>query len=252
MEYWRETYLSSANPEIIVRSTESIWPSALGAFLGAFFAFVFGLIAFYLQKKFERYWKYRNAIIKLEYLLNDHLNINAGNQYLLKGAIETLKRNKMTYTLLSQFKLAEDINLRIGDPEVLQEYVDYKGRAEKINHGMNTWQSLNEKLHQTIITNPGIAPVIVNANIDQIQQQAESLCNFLISLDNKTKHFLAYIRIYLKKDKYFWSIWLEKKRRRNNKIIYDNDIEKELLELKNEIDDITRKSREEIMQIIKS
>ena len=70
--------------------------------------------------------------------------------------------------------------------------------------------------------------------------------------DIKTKYFLAYIRIYIKRDKYIWSIWLQKKIQRNDKIISDDDIQKELLEITNEIDEISRKSREEIAQIIKS
>jgi hypothetical protein len=209
VEHLDDTYILSYTLEIIVRIDESIWPSALGAFFGALFAFAFGLIAFYCQKIFERYWKHRNAIIEIEHLLNDHLNNNAGNQYLVKGAINTLVRNNMPYTLLNQFRLPDDIHLRIGDLVVLNKYAEYKDPVEKVNHGMTAWQGLNERLHQNVISNPGISGNIVHTSMNHLQKSAEELYKFLILLDTDTTHFLAYIRIYLKKDKYIWSIGMK-------------------------------------------
>jgi hypothetical protein len=249
VEHLDDTYILSYTPEIIVRIDESIWPSALGAFLGALFAFAFGLIAFYYQKIFERYWKHRNAIIEIEHLLNDHLNNNTGNQYLVKGAINTLVKNNMPYTLLNQFRLPDDIHLRIGDLVVLNKYAEYKDPVEKVNHGMTAWQGLNERLHQNVISNPGISGNIVHTSMNHLQKSAEELYKFLILLDTDTTHFLAYIRIYLKKNKYIWSIGM-KKHFKSTQFISDDEIQKEFVSLKDEIKENSKKSRERIAQVV--
>jgi hypothetical protein len=237
-------------PEIILQSKDSIWPGAVGAFLGAFFAFIFGLITFYLQKKLERYWKHKNAVVEIEHLLNDHLNDSAGNQYLLQGAIDTLKRHHMTYTLLNQFRMPEDMDLRLGDIDILNAFADYKEPVIKLNNGLTSWQGLNDRLQQNIIANPGMPAPIVHKNMEHIQKQAEALVKFLLGLDEDTKRFLAFIRIYMRKDKHIWSIWLLKKKNGDKPIISKGEIDTELKTLETEIAEISKVSRERIAKIM--
>jgi hypothetical protein len=78
-------------------------------------------------------------------------------------------------------------------------------------------------------------------------------CNkFLTALNRDTERFLAYIRIYLKKDRHIWSLYLQKKLREGKRVINDDDIRNELAGLKDEIAEISRKSPEEIAQIIRT
>ena len=88
---------------------------------------------------------------------------------------------------MTPFRLPEDINLRIGDLDVLNRYSDYQEPTEKINHAMRAWQGLNEQLQQNVIANPGMPPAIVHKNMEHIQKQAESLVKFLNGLDEDTK-----------------------------------------------------------------
>jgi len=237
-------------PRLIIQNNESVWPSAVGAFLGAFFAFGFGVIAFYLQKKFERYWKGKNTVVEIEHLLNDHLNTISGNRYLFGGAINTLKKNNMTYTLLAPFRLPKDINLRIGNLDLLNKYSDYKEPVEKVNHGMKAWQGLNEQLHQTVIANPGTPPTIVHKNMNHIQGQAETLLKFLNALEEDTRHFLAYIRIYMRKDKHIWSIWLLEMQNKDKPVVTKSEVKKELKKLQKEVEEISAESRKRIAKIM--
>lgn len=240
--------ISIATSGATIQTRESILFSGAGAFFGALFAFLFGLVAFYFQKKFERYWKHKNAVVEIEHLLNDHLNTSAGNQYLLQGAIDTLQRNHMTYTLLTPFRLPEDISLRIGNLEVLNRYADYKEPNEKVSHGILAWQGLNEQLHQSVISNPNLPPPIVHKNMEHIQKQAESLMKFLKGLDEDMKIFLAYIRVYLRKDKHIWSVRILKIK--NQPVVAEDEIASELKEFNKEVEENIRKSRERIAKIM--
>ena len=237
-------------PEIITPTRDLAWPGAIGAFLGAFFAFTFGLIAFYLQKKFEMYWKHKTAVVEIEHILNDHLDVSATNQFLLQGAINTLKRHNITYTLLNQFRLPDDIDLRFGDLELANAYLNYKGSVIRLNHGMNTWQGLNERLQQTVIANPNTPPPIVHKNMEIIREKAEELFKFLLGLDEDTIKFLAFIRVYLKKDKHIWTIWLLRKEKKE--VVTKEEIDKELETLNGEVAEISKESRERIAKIMKS
>ncbi len=249
MHNFSQFYKAKMIPEIIVHSNASIWPGAVGAFLGAFSAFIFGLVTFYLQKKFERYWKHKNAVVEIEHILQDNLDQNSANQYLLKGAIETLQAH-MSYTLLTPLRLSEDINLRIGDLEVLNMYFDYKEPLVKVNHGMLTWQGVNTQLHQTIISNPNTPAPIVHKNMSILRSQAESLLKFMVGLDKDTQYLLGYIRLYMRKDKHIWSKWLYKKRNKEKPFISEKEIQQEVESLQSEIKEVSKKSRERIDKIM--
>jgi hypothetical protein len=248
--YHNSGFASFRRPEIIVNSNDSIWSSALGAFFGAFAAFIFGLIAFYLQKKFERYWKHKNSVVEIEHLLQDHLDQSAANQFLLNGAIETLQRHHMTYTLLTQLRLSEDINLRVGDLELLNKYFDYKEPVVKVNHGMKTWEGMNTQLHQTIISNPTLPAPIVHQNMNHLKEQAQSLLKFMAALDKDTEYLLGYVRVYMRKDKHIWSLWLHKKRYSDAEFVSEDEIQSEIKILESEIREISEKSKERIQKIV--
>src|SRR5882757_3347002 len=69
-----------------------------GAFFGALFAFLFGLLAFWLQKKRERFIMHKNAVVELESLLWDHYDTNLRNEDRVKSSINTLKKpGHLTY-----------------------------------------------------------------------------------------------------------------------------------------------------------
>ena len=230
--------------------TESIWPGAIGAFLGAFSAFIFGLITFYFQKRFERYWKHKNAVVEIEHLLQSHLNQNSSNQFLFNGAIDTLQRNHMTYTILTELRLPDDLSLRIGDIDILNRYFDYQDPIEKINHGAKTWQGMNEQLQQSITGNPNLPAPIVHKTMEYLENQARSLLKFMEAQDIDTRNLLAYIRIYLRKDRHIWSIWWLKRKNNHKPIISEDEVEQEIKMLQKEIDEISKKSRDDIAKIV--
>mgnify|MGYP001589307198 CR=1 FL=1 len=237
-------------PSIVVSTNESIWPSAVGAFLGAFSAFVFGLITFYFQKKMERFWKHKSAVVEIEHILQDNLDQNSANQFLLKGAIETLTRNHLTYTLLTQLRLSDDINLRIGDLEVLNKYFDYKNPVLKINHGMETWQGMNTQLQQAITANFNLPAPVVHKNLNHLRDQAQSLLKFMVSLDKDTEYLLAYVKVYMRKERHIWTRGVHKLINKNIQFVTKSEIDAEIKLLKSEIAKISQESKERIEEIM--
>ena len=92
---------------------------SFAAFLGAFFAFVFGLIAYRYDKKRERIIKHQNATVELGYLLNEHLDDIWKDIFLINGTLQIFGRNVPTYNHLNPLRVVEDLELRLGDLELI-------------------------------------------------------------------------------------------------------------------------------------
>lgn len=65
--------------------------NGLGSFFGAFWAFLFMLVADFVKNKIERVKTHVNSLVKLEYKLNKILAINSDNLFEVKKFTETLE-----------------------------------------------------------------------------------------------------------------------------------------------------------------
>lgn len=232
--------------QIASPSKNSFFADAAGAFFGAFFAFMFGLVAYYVQKKLDRYHKHKNSVVELEHLLQEHFDISSGNQYLLKGAIETINKGAFNFTILTPFRLPEDITLRFGNLELLNKYMPYSTSVTKLNHGMMTWGKMVDQLHQAAIAG-ALSPQAKKANQDHLKAQAMDLIRFLLGLDQETKELVAYVRVFLRKEKYIWSIPLLE--RSGKQIVSKGEVEAEREKLEEEMEEIGEESRKQIDEI---
>lgn len=239
--------------EVVQKPNSFINSSFGGAFFGAFFAFVFGVIAFFIQKRFNRYFKHKNAVVELEYLLQRHLDLLSANEYLLRGAIKTINADKFTFTLLNDFPLPDKLALRLGDLALINRYeMDYVGTVTRMNHSMQTWQSMNDKLHDAAVSG------VLNEHDKGVNQgylvaQALELIKFLKGMDEEAQYLVAYVRVFMRRDKYIWSVPLYKYRNhlgRDEDIVADKEVKSELKVMRNEIVETQQKSKKRIQKIV--
>lgn len=231
--------------KLIVENKDSNWDAGLGVFIGAFLAFIFGLATFIIQKKWERYSEHKNALVVLENLLNEHLNTSGSNKYLLEGAITTLNKDALSYTLLSQFELLDKKGTDLGDLIVLNEYFTYKDTIIKLNHSMATWEGINEIYRQNVITNSDFRKQNREANSSHLIDNANVIIKFLDSQFEDTVILLALIRVFMRKER----IWLWLLRKNNQQLVTEKEIGIEILILKKEIEDEKNKSKSKIAKI---
>lgn len=234
-------------------TSNSIYSSeASGAFFGAFAAFIFGLMAYFIQKKFERYFKHKYATVELEHLLQEHLDRSSGNQYLLEEAKSTIQTDVFPFTLLNTFELPKDISLRLGELALINRYFDYHGTVVRINHSLLTWQKLNEKIQEASIAG-ALSENAKKKNLTHLYDQGEILIKFLKSLDDETEWLVAYTRVFMRKDKFIWSINWQKW---NNNLKVGEDlvseklVQAEIKEMQKEIKEIQKISKEKIAKIM--
>lgn len=228
------------------RAMNSFPADASGAFFGAFFAFLFGIGAYHIQKMFDRYRKHRNSIVELEHLLLEHFEINASNQYLLKGAVRTMREDLLSFTLLNSFRLPEALTLKFGNLEILNKYLTYTTSVSRLNHSMISWQKMSDQQYQAAISG-SLSPVSRAANHRHLTEQATEIIKFLLGLEEETKELSAYARVFLRKDKKIWSLFFIEKS--GKPVVSVEEITKEREVLEREMLVLGEESRQRIDKI---
>lgn len=240
----------SANLVQCVSQPKFTFSEADGAFFGAFFAFLFGVATFFMQKKFERYHKHKNAVVELEHLLQEHLDTIYANEYLVEGAVDTIDKRKLSFTLFSQLRVINDISIRLGELGLMNRYFGYQSSLLRMNHSMETWQKMNEKLHEAVIAGI-ITPEAIEANQNHLKDQVIVVGKFLKGLYEDASFLVSYVRVFMRKDKHIWSVILTKKITKNSEeIVTDKEAKKELAAMKEEIKEIGNKSKARITEIL--
>lgn len=173
--------------------------SAVGAFLGSFSAFLFGIIAYNYTKKRERYKTHHDAVVKAEQLTNRQLNEISGNLFLLKGAIDTYAKKAFSENVLSTLE-NPDLLIDFYNLEILNRYLDYQSLVEKVNHDMKAWNKSNNRLFSAALSG-SVSHEDINTNRESLSERTRELVRHLEDLMEEAYSFGAYVREFLKLDK---------------------------------------------------
>lgn len=234
-----------------IRIVDDFWENLIiqssGAFIGAFFAFVFGLIAIKINQVRERFFKHQKAVVELEYLLNDHLNSIATNQYLIANTIPILKSKYYTYNKLQLFRLPLDLELKLGDLYIINKFFDYKESIVRVNSDFQKTNRAFNNLSSFALTQ-GTPPA--DRNFTHLVEQLELIDRFLESLLSDTKVLLAVVRIYFKKLESFKDKGINIYKINGYKKITKKELERELNLMKEEIEQTMKKSKSKVEKII--
>jgi hypothetical protein len=178
--------------------------AVVGAFLGSFSAFIFGIIAYDYTKRRERYKIHHDAVVKAENLANRHLNQISNNIFLLQGAIETYGKGAFSENVLTPLEDPE-LQLDFYNLELINKYLDYQALVEKVNHDMASWNRSNDRLF-TVALSGRIPMADIAKNRDELAKRTKEILHHLEDLMQETYTFGAYVRAFLKVDKrYFFT-----------------------------------------------
>ncbi len=170
-----------------------------GAFFGACFALLFGIIAYEYTKRREKWKIHNDAVVKAESLVNRHLNQISDNKYLLKGALEIYKKGFFSENVLTILENPV-LSLDFHNLEIINNYLDYQSLVEKSNHDLEAWNHSNDRLFNAALS--GVVPAKdINANRENIADKTKQTMNHLDDLISETYTFGAYVREFLKVDK---------------------------------------------------
>ncbi len=182
--------------EHLPRNTESIWPNFWGAFSGAFFAFIFGLASYYLIKRYERFIRHRDAIVKLERALNDALDSIGINKRAAINIGHLLRTNKLTFNRLINFELPPEAGLDLCSGTLINDFYSYERFVHRINADIGSMNYALTRFEDIRISGQPLAQENLNFLATRLEHE---LIKNLIQLDDNTKTLLCHMRLYIDK-----------------------------------------------------
>lgn len=163
-----------------------------GAFLGAFFAFIFGLITYWITKRRERFVQHKNAVVKLERVLNKHLDDFGSMATIIKGMSENLGLGRVDISRLFKVELPDNLDIDLGSIDLINKFLVYQISIGRLNFNISSVNHALTRIEDMFINNHSVEP----ENFNFIRRMLDGLLNDLPRIDNRTLEFLAVVRIH--------------------------------------------------------
>lgn len=179
-----------------IDSSNSVWPSILGAFAGAIAAFLLGLVMFYFTKKRERFVIHRNTLIKLDRLLNEHADELLIAKLNADTTKEIVKKDAVTDYRFKTLKLDDDILTGLASIDVLNEYNIYARSISRLNQDFEAKNRALTRFEDAKLAGKVLAPESIDYLFRSLEEISAAIEN---RIDTSMLHLLAKARIYVRK-----------------------------------------------------
>lgn len=227
-----------------------------GAFLGAFFAFLFIRIGEALTKIYERHSKNNLAIVQLQHHFNDCLTLITDNMHLIDifleviNTTETKPNEPIIYTSqLHPVPIKRDLLVALINVDFINEVFSINVRLRKLNDSMQTVNSSYAQTKKAFIEKH-INVQTYNANVVSLKPDLETFKRFLSALRDEIVKMIAASRILIKDEPVLSKIIGLTFKSRYTKS-FKNKLPEEIKRLRKEIEEIAKESRENIERIKK-
>lgn len=205
-------------------------PEFIGAFSGAFFAFVFGLVSYRVIKRHERFIKHRDALVILERLLNEHIDIIGLNKSNALNTQKILERHQLTHNRLIELPLRKELNNDLGSLSVINKYFSYERFVQRINIDSRSMNYTLTRFEDVMIG----GSVLQAENWHYITGAFAQMPGMMDKLEKETKELLSLARIHIAKLS-GKGIWYANTQKSWDISVSDDDLKKEIAVLEEEI-----------------
>ncbi len=231
--------------EIFIQKNSNYITNGLGAFMGAFFAFIFIRIADFLNDLYLRKKRNNNALVRLEQICNENLCIIGENQQQLNQFEESLKERKLFGGILQSFLIDKTIPLDLTSINLINDGFILNIEARKLNESIKMVYDQYRKLEEQFLSRDGVGGKLLEINRPHLLSLVNDLKEFHSNLDNKTIKLLSKVRIFLRDKPITTQIisYFGQKQLENDQIINEE------AKLRKEIAESIKKSSEEIRDI---
>jgi len=173
--------------------TSSFW----GALAGAFFAFVFGLIAYVITKRRESFVEHKNTLVRLQRVLNKHLQDIGSLDTLARGMDTSLSFGNTTSNRLPKMEIPEGLDMQIRSVDLVNKLMTYQISVDRLNLNVSMVNHALTRIEDLFINGRTVA--VQNLNI--VRNNLSQLREDLSRLNERTKRFLVLVRLHYKKIK---------------------------------------------------
>lgn len=238
--------------KILIEKDSNFITNGMGAFMGAFFAFLFLITERLFEKIYSRNKKHRNALVKIEYTLNEYLSINYDNIYLVEGFIKSIEKKYVNVNHFTKLGINKEILLDLYNIDLINDFHTLNIEIYKVDESLETISSWYDKINESFLDGK-INKESHDINIKQILTNFQNLKKFLESLNDKIIIVQSKIRVLLHEQEsaidWLVKIISHKEHYPNN---FDKKYREEIKKVKAEIEQNTKAGKKEIDNILQS
>lgn len=201
-----------------------------GAFFGAFLAFLFGLLTFFITKRREGFIKHKNGLTKLEQLLHEHADELAMAKFNAEETIKLSKKEQLTDYRFNLFKTPTDILMELQSVEMINMYFKYSRMMSRENANMIAKNHALTRFEDGVIAGKRPASeswAYMTSSLGDIRKSLDGL-------DIENLNLIVHARIYSRKTKDWFYVVERMFTRKWDLIITDEQIASELKKITQE------------------
>ncbi|MCX6765763.1 MAG: hypothetical protein NT136_02280 [Candidatus Moranbacteria bacterium] len=229
--------------------------SAISAFMGAFFAFLFIRLADALTRIYDRQVKHYNALVKIERICNRYLNVISDNIFIIDDFIniaqDAIEYNRpfVYFNVLHEFALDEEISVDLMNLDLVNEVFSFETSVDKMNGSINSTNRFYSEIKKAFIQKH-IDFETYKINIEILIKKVAELKVFLEDLESENKKIVVKTRILMKEKPIFTKIvhLIAAAKYPHN---LTNEISIEMKKLEEEINETRKKSKARIDEIVR-
>lgn len=227
----------------LIKSPDYI-SSGVGAFMGAFAAFIFLIIERTFSKYRERRVKHFNALVRAEYILNENLQLISDNIYMIDGFVQVLKKGVLHTGSFNPLIWDREILLDLANLEIINRLSSYATNLRKTNRDLDMAEQWYEQLKLALIQQ-NIDKETYDTNISILIGQFRFIKKFLFKIDKENQIRQSEVRVMMKNrnvvDWFFDKISTHRLPK-----VFDKKVKKEQAALKKEREETKAQSKKEI------
>lgn len=237
--------------ELVTRQNSKFIENFQGAFVGAFFAFIFVRIADALNKIYERHAKNNKALIAFEHQFNDMGGIIYDNIYTIDTFLDFLHEIESNPKIpilfsgsLHKIPINKEMILDLVNLDFINDLDSYNLRTRKMNDSILTFNDAYQQIKASFLENQTNNTTYTH-NVLGLKSTVILLKGFLNQLLEDTAVIGAKNRLLSNDVSYFSRIVLLTFRKKYPKN-FMQEVDKEVHKLKSEIEQVGKESQERI------
>ena len=241
--------------ELFFHTNDKVTDSFYGAFLGAFFAFLFVRISDVLTRLYDRQTKNYNTLIQFEHHLNKCLGLIGENFFIVKDFkrvfSEPRKPNEPTRLYrneFSQIPLEYELLPALTNIDLVNELFLYNGSIRKLNGTMENLAKVYDTMRAALLEGKTTEDNYYR-NVARLLEGYDVLDRFLNASAEETDKLVATIRVLMRDRPFLASImrWTTKTRYAKS---FAKRQRKEIETVKKERKEIIESSEKKIREIL--
>ncbi len=174
--------------------------NALGAFMGAFFAFTFVRITDFLKAIRDRRKSHLNGLVEVERLFNEHLASISDNLFIAPDFCAVVRSGGVHPFGFRPLRVERTIYSQLHNKQLLNKLFQFDDGVRKVNMDLDSLRDLYLGLRQGLMEGR-LTNQAYQENGDFLARNVEELSKFIERLKSEALEILAISRIRCRSDK---------------------------------------------------